>query len=87
MTTPECRGIKLQVDSGEKQFLQREHLPPADRQEIWKLLIEYRPTILGQSFTLRDPKGIGVGGGEADAKQMASFVCESAKHNGVLDVW
>ena len=87
MATPECRDVKLQVDSGEKQLIRPEYLTPTNKQEIWKLLIEYRPTILGQSFTLRDPEGIAVGGGEADAQQMVSFVCESAKHNGVLDIW
>src|SRR5580658_5945088 len=47
MATPECRDVKLQVDSGEKQLIRPEYLTPTNKQEIWKLLIEYRPTILG----------------------------------------
>ncbi len=83
-TAPECKNVQFlviqQIDlaSGEleKRF----------GSDYWRLRVDFHPRLAYQPFSLgRGEKRADIGGD--DVEHNAAFICEAAKHNGVIAIW
>jgi hypothetical protein len=90
---PECRGVGFIIDEGSEGNTSETAglLSMAKKRGYWRLKVDYHVGAAGQSFDLRPgtdkPTDRAVFGGEADARQMMSSVCDIARHNGPRIYW
>ena len=84
--TPDCRGVRWIVDSGDGT--NAADLAAASRRGYWHLTVDYHIGGDAQAFSLKatNPKWPG-SGGEADALQMMRFTCQAARNDGIWNYW
>lgn len=90
-TSQECKDIRFAMDESNSSQEKDGHLLDMLRAPHWRLRVNYHPRLSAQSFTLdlvhvrfRDSSKWG---GEGEAVEIANFVCEMSRKNGVVDYW
>ena len=86
--TPECVTVEFVVSSddhnGSKDLESKLSKNPG--LTCWRLRVDFRPGLPRQPFTLGPGTGSARNEGD-DAEHEVSYICETAKNNGVLSYW
>jgi hypothetical protein len=81
----ECKTVQFIVASDHNRELE-DSLTKNVGSMYWKLRVDFHPRLERQPFTLGSGRENPQIRGD-DAEHNADFICQAAKHNGVIAIW